>query len=117
VSGLAVHVDGKALPEEEARALWQRFSDWMEEHRGDLAGFAAQEGFASVHPGVHAGRPVLLASHQEAQRPYAPVREADDAREGGGGGSGNRQAAPRGGPPRGAKPAKRSGKPRSRGKT
>ena len=73
--GLAVLVDGAPMAEPEARAFWQRFSDWMEEHKGDLLGFARAEGYASVHPGVHDGRPVLLASHREAQRAYAPVRE------------------------------------------
>ncbi|HVH42286.1 MAG TPA: hypothetical protein VM925_08070 [Labilithrix sp.] len=73
-SNLAVLVDGVALPEGDARALWERFSTWMEEHRGDLAGFAASEGFASIHPGVDRGRPVLLASKTETrQRPYAPA--------------------------------------------
>jgi hypothetical protein len=70
---LGVLVDGAALPEEQALALWERFSTWMEEHRGDLAGFAAQEGYASVHPGVDGDRPVLRASKSAAQRPYAPV--------------------------------------------
>lgn len=74
-TGLAVRVDGVALPEEEARAFWQRFSDWMEEHRGDLAGFAANEGFASVHPGVENGRPVLLVSTTIPQRPYGPASD------------------------------------------
>jgi hypothetical protein len=70
---LAVLVDGAPLPEDEAVALWDRFSLWMEEHRGDLAGFATQEGFASVHPGVDGDRPVLRASKTAGQRPYAPV--------------------------------------------
>jgi hypothetical protein len=70
---LAVWVDGAALPDDEARAFWQRFSAWMEAHRGDLAGFAALEGFASVHPGVEGGRPVLRVSNNEQQRPYAAV--------------------------------------------
>jgi hypothetical protein len=70
---LAVLVDGAPMPESDARAFWQRFSDWMEEHRGDLAGFAASEGFASVHPGVAAGHPVLHVSRSVAQRPYGPV--------------------------------------------
>lgn len=87
---LAARVDGVALPDDQARALWLRFSDWMEEHRGDLAGFAAQEGFASVHPGVEDGRPVLLASHTIAQRPYAPV-----AGTSGSGGSGARHDSQR----------------------
>jgi hypothetical protein len=82
---LAVRVDGAEMPDEEARALWKRFSDWMEEHRGDLGGFAAKEGFASIHPGVENGRPVLLASHRDAQRPYASVAS--------GGGSGDRHAS------------------------
>jgi hypothetical protein len=75
---MGVLVDGKAIPEEQALALWERFSAWMEEHRGDLAGFAAQEGYASVHPGVDGDRPVLRASHSAAQRPYAPVKGGRD---------------------------------------
>lgn len=90
MSGLRVLVDGEPLPEEEARAFWERFSAFMEEHRGDLAGFAAREGFASVHPGVEGGRPVLYASRTEAQMPYAPVRP--------GGGSGARHAGRPGAP-------------------
>jgi hypothetical protein len=64
-------VDGTVLPEAEARALWQRFSAWMEEHKGDLAGFAKAEGFASVHPELHGGEPVLVVSKTSAQKPYA----------------------------------------------
>jgi hypothetical protein len=71
---LAVFVDGTPIPETEAVAMWDRFSLWMEEHRGDLAGFAAQEGFASVHPGVDGDRPVLRASRSEVQRPYGPAK-------------------------------------------
>lgn len=86
---LGVLVDGAALAEAEAHALWDRFSLWMEEHRGDLAGFAAQEGFASVHPGVDGDRPVLRASRTAAQQPYAPVRAdragGDRGRPGAGG--------------------------------
>ena len=87
--GLAVYVDGTAMPEAEARAFWQRFSDWMEENKGDLRGFAEKEGFVSVHPCVENGRPILHASRTNAQRPYAPV--------GGGGGSGGRHEAIAGG--------------------
>ena len=71
-------VDGVRLPEEEARALWQRFSDWMEDHRGDLAGFAAQEGFASIHPGVDESGPILRVSKTEKQRPYAAVSDKQE---------------------------------------
>ena len=95
---LAVYVDESPMAEAEARAFWQRFSDWMEEHRGDLAGFAAKEGFASVHPGVENGRPVLYASRSEVQRPYASVGRAGPAPGGSGGRheAGNRRSEPRG---------------------
>ena len=82
---LGVLVDGAPMPEAEALSFWERFSDWMEEHRGDLAGFAAKEGFASVHPGVDGDKPVLRASTSAGQRPYAPVR--GDPPSGGPGGS------------------------------
>jgi hypothetical protein len=101
---LSALVDGVALPDEEARALWLRFSEWMEEHRGDLAGFAAKEGFASVHPGVENGKPVLLASHTVAQRPYAPAAAAS-----GSGGSGARHDSQRHDPPRRRKARNRAG--------
>jgi hypothetical protein len=67
---LRVLIDGVPMAEAEGRALWQRFSAWMEEHRGDLGGFACAEGFESVHPELHGGEPVLVASHIAAQRPY-----------------------------------------------
>lgn len=92
---MRVLVDGTALPDEEARALWQRFSDWMEANKGDLGGFARQEGFASAHPGVSGGRPVLYLSRHDAQAPYAPVRSdgaPQKARSIPGGGSVGRQA-------------------------
>jgi hypothetical protein len=73
---LRVFIDGAALDEAEARALWKRFSAWMEEHMGDLAGFAQAEGFASVHPELHGGEAVLIVSRTEPQRPYtsAPTK-------------------------------------------
>jgi hypothetical protein len=67
---LAVQIDGTALPEEEARALWAKFSDHMDAHAGDLAGFARAEGFASVHPEARSGVAFLIVSRTEAQRPY-----------------------------------------------
>lgn len=102
---LVVLVDGEPMPEPDARAFWQRFSDWMEEHRGDLAGFAKAEGFASVHPGVDGGRPVLRASRSNAQRPYAPAKA-----EGGPGGSPSRHGGPSTGPGRRANGRKSRGK-------
>jgi hypothetical protein len=82
---LAVLVDGAPLAEEDARAFWKRFSAYLEEHRGDLAGFAKAEGFASVHPETRGGVPTLVASRTEGQRPYA---NAPNRKEGGGGGRG-----------------------------
>jgi len=67
---LNVLIDGIALPAPDARSIWQRFSAWMEEHRGDLAGFAQAEGFASVHPELHSGEPVLVISRTVPQKPY-----------------------------------------------
>jgi hypothetical protein len=70
MSALRVVVDGKPLPDDEARTLWRRFSAWMSEHVGDLGGFARAEGFASVRPEMHGGVPVLVASRTEPQVPY-----------------------------------------------
>jgi hypothetical protein len=84
---LSVLVDGRPLGDVEARAMWQRFSAWMEEHKGDLAGFAKAEGFASVHPELHGGEPVLIASRAGTQRAYetAPTKRSrpDPGRSGG----------------------------------
>jgi hypothetical protein len=91
--GLLVYVDGTPMPEADARAFWQRFSDWMEENKGDLAGFAAKEGFTSVHPGVENGRPVLRASRSSTQQPYAPVDRS-------GGSPSRHEPAPAGARPR-----------------
>lgn len=71
--GLRVLVDGQPMPAEEARAFWQRFSDYMEANRGDLAGFARAEGYASVHPGLGADGAELHASGTTTQRPYTNV--------------------------------------------
>jgi hypothetical protein len=80
---LRVTVDGEPMPEDEGRAFWKRFSAWMEEHASDLAGFARAEGLASVHPEMHGGAAVLVASRTAAQKAYAsaPKRDAPaDAR-------------------------------------
>jgi hypothetical protein len=70
VPRLAAFVDGTLLPEEEARALWGRFSAHMDAHKGDLAGFARAEGFASIHPESRRGQAVLVASRSGVQRTY-----------------------------------------------
>jgi len=82
VSFLSVVLDGKAMPAEEGIAFWKRFSAWMEEHPGDLGGFAKSEGLASVHPEMVDGAPVLVASHTAAQKGYttAPKRETKGKR-------------------------------------
>lgn len=77
---LGVLIDGIAIPAPDARSIWQRFSAWMEEHSGDLGGFARTEGFASVHPELHGGEPVLVASLSAPQRPYtsAPAKRRSE---------------------------------------
>ena len=77
---LRVLVDGKPLPNEEGIAFWKRFSEWMDGHVGDLAGFAAAEGLQSVRPELHGGAPVLVASRSKPQVPYATaVKHPDTA--------------------------------------
>jgi hypothetical protein len=71
---LSVHVDGVALPSDEAVAIWERFSAHMEEHKGDLAGFAAKEGFASARPSFDASGAVLLLSKTAPQQDYANAK-------------------------------------------
>ena len=75
-AALGVVVDGVAMGEDEARALWERFSAHMEANKGDLAGFAAKEGFASVHPSMQNGRAVLVASRTAPQQAYKSVDRA-----------------------------------------
>ena len=80
-SALGVLLDGEPMPEADARAFWSRFSAWMDEHKGDLKGFAASEGLASVHPATQQGRAVLVASRSAAQGAYTNAREVKDAKE------------------------------------
>ncbi len=84
---LGVVVDGVALPEDEARALWQTFSAYMEEHRGDLAGFAKSQGFVSAHPRSEGGRAVLVLSRTAPQEEYGAVGKPAES----GGGKGRRR--------------------------
>ena len=104
---LSVVIDGAALPEDEARAFWARFSAHMEDKRGDLEGFARAEGFASVHPEVHGGAPALVVSRTAPQRKYANARQAPTSTGGGSDAvhSGGRASA--GGPPSRSKPSKK----------
>jgi hypothetical protein len=59
-SRLAVLVDGAALEPEPARALWTEFSAYMDEHEGDMVGFAKLKGWESVAPEYRQGRAVLV---------------------------------------------------------
>ena len=54
--------DGEPLPDDEARALWTAFSAHMDEHRGDMAGFAKLYGYHEVRPEYRKGQAVLLVS-------------------------------------------------------
>jgi hypothetical protein len=76
---LRVIVDGVPMPAEEALAFWRRFSEWMDGHVGDLAGFAAAEGLQSVRPELHGGAPVLVASRSRAQVPYSTAVKRPEA--------------------------------------
>ena len=92
---LLARVDGALLSEDEARALWKRFSDHMEAHRGDLAGFAAAEGFKSVRPSFEDGSAILLASHSEAQVAYTNVSAEDPGERGDGRPKGSSSGSPK----------------------
>ncbi len=59
-TALSAFVDGRSLPEDEARAIWKEFSEHMDEHRGDMSGFAAKRGWTSVAPEYREGQAVLV---------------------------------------------------------
>ena len=71
---LTVVVDGTPMPEDEARAFWTRFSEHMEKNKGDLAGFAKAEGFASVRPSMGPEGAELVVSRTAKQEPYGRAR-------------------------------------------
>jgi len=48
------------MPDDDARVLWEAFSAYMDEHRGDFAGFAKLRGFKSVRPEYQRGRAILV---------------------------------------------------------
>ncbi len=85
---LAVVIDGVRLPADEGRAFWARFSAYMEEHKGDLGGFAKAEGFASVRPEMIASGAALVVSRSAAQVAYTNV-----SAEGAGGGGESDESA------------------------
>jgi hypothetical protein len=59
-SRLVVLLDGRPLPEPEARAIWTRFSEHMGEHQGDTTGFAAREGLADAKAESRGGKAFLI---------------------------------------------------------
>jgi hypothetical protein len=71
-SRLGVLIDGVPLGDEEARALWTEFSAHMDEHRGDMAGFAKKKGWRSVLPDYRKGRAVLVVDSGKGPAPKAP---------------------------------------------
>lgn len=73
---LKVLVDGEPMPEEEARVFWARFSAHMDRNKGDLAGFAKAEGFASVHPVMGPEGAELHASKTAPQGAYATAKRS-----------------------------------------
>ncbi|WP_437992197.1 hypothetical protein [Sorangium sp. So ce145] len=73
-SNLAASIDGAPLPDEEARDLWTRFSRYMDEHRGDTAGFARENGYVSVTPTFERGRALLVVRTTEASPEKPPQR-------------------------------------------
>ncbi|AUX39191.1 uncharacterized protein SOCE26_005730 [Sorangium cellulosum] len=118
-SNLAASIDGAPLPDEEARDLWTRFSRYMDEHRGDMAGFARENGYVSVTPTFDRGRALLVVRTTEAppEKPAPRTGGGTPPPRAGGGGSapraGGNKPAPRAG---GNKPAPRAagGKPAPR---
>lgn len=73
---LTVIVDGTPMPDEEARLFWNRFSEHMEANKGDLAGFAKAEGFASVRPAMGPEGAQLVVSRTAKQEPYGKARSS-----------------------------------------
>jgi hypothetical protein len=98
-SRLGVVIDGEPVPDELAREVWERFSDYMEDHKGDLGGFAQAEGFLSVHPRSDGGRAVLVFSRTEPQEAYGTAAPGSGVK-GGGARPPKPGAARRGGPPK-----------------
>lgn len=72
-SSLEVRVDGAPLDEAAARALWTSFSRYMDEHRGDTAGFARLHGWFRVSPEHQGGFAVLVVETVEGAPRVSPA--------------------------------------------
>lgn len=107
---LCAVIDGQPLPPDEARVLWTRFSAHMDQHQGDVDGFAAAEGFASASVGLVDGQPTLqLLRDGEAAAPIlkektSPKRGAQSPASRGGSAKKPKRRT-KGRPPRRKKPA------------
>ena len=80
-SQLAAVVDGKPSEPSDAKALWERFSAYMDEHQGDFDGFAKQEGLLSARVDVVQGVPTLTLS-SAAERAPEPQTQKKRKRQG-----------------------------------
>jgi hypothetical protein len=75
-SRLAVLVDGAPQDPDASRALWTEFSAHMDEHRGDMAGFARKKGWLSVTPEYQSGKAVLVVKTGAVPEPPAAKPKA-----------------------------------------
>lgn len=73
-SKLACVIDGTALPEVDAKALWKEFSEHMDEKRGDMAGYARKKDWFSVAPEFRDGKAVLVIRTTANARSLPPVQ-------------------------------------------
>ena len=79
-SRLAAEIDGAPLPEDKAREIWTKFSEHMDEHRGDMTGFAKLHGYARVSPEARRGQAVLVIQTTEGAARPQPARPPGDNR-------------------------------------
>jgi hypothetical protein len=79
-SRLAAEIDGAPLPEDKAREIWTKFSEHMDEHRGDMAGFAKLHGYARVSPEARSGQAVLVIQTTEGAARPQPARPPGGSR-------------------------------------
>jgi hypothetical protein len=79
-SRLAAEIDGAPLPEDKAREIWTKFSEHMDEHRGDMTGFAKLHGYARVSPEARRGQAVLVIQTTEGAARPQPARPPGESR-------------------------------------
>ena len=77
---LAAEIDGVPLPEDKAREIWTKFSEHMDEHRGDMTGFAKLHGYARVSPEARRGQAVLVIQTTEGAARPQPARPPGESR-------------------------------------